>query len=426
MDFKVIEQKWQKKWEEAKIFQADVDKKKKKFFVTIPYPYMNGAPHIGHSFTFSRGDVYARFKRMQGFNVLFPQGFHATGEPILGTIERLKQNDQTQIETFKLFGATDADLKNFVKEGPEFVAKYWMHKWIEALKALGMSIDWRRSFITAITPSYNRFIEWQYNTLRKKGYVVQGTHPVVWCPHDQSPTGDHDRLIGEGESPIEYTILKFKLENGDVIPCGTLRPETVYGATNIWIHPDATYLHVKVNSEKWYLSEMAADKLKDQLRAVEIVDRIKGEHLLGQYVENPVTKMKIPILPAYFVDPKMSTGIVMSVPAHAPYDWIGLRELQVHSDRVTKYGINEGVVKNIRPISLITVEGFGEYPAIEICKKMNIENEAEVDKLDAATNTLYKKEYHTGILKKNFGKLDRKSTRLNSSHSAKSRMPSSA
>ena len=109
MDFHVIEKKWQKKWAATKIFEANVDRKKKKFFVTIPYPYMNGAPHVGHSFTFSRGDVYARFKRMQGYNVLFPQGFHATGEPILGTIERLKQNDQTQIGTFKSFGATDKD-----------------------------------------------------------------------------------------------------------------------------------------------------------------------------------------------------------------------------------------------------------------------------------------------------------------------------
>jgi leucyl-tRNA synthetase len=94
---------------------------------------------------------------MQGFNVLYPQGFHATGEPILGAIERLKQNDKTQIETFKLFGATDKDIRNFIKNGPEYVARYWMKKWIETLKAAGFSIDWRRTFITAITPTYNRF-----------------------------------------------------------------------------------------------------------------------------------------------------------------------------------------------------------------------------------------------------------------------------
>jgi len=131
---KKIEKKWQEKWEKAKVFEANIDKKRKKFFITFPYPYVNGAPHIGHTFLFFRTDSYARFKRLQGFNVLFPQGFHATGEPILGTIERLKQNDETQIETFKLFGASDEDIKNFVEKGPEFVARYWMNKWIRCLK----------------------------------------------------------------------------------------------------------------------------------------------------------------------------------------------------------------------------------------------------------------------------------------------------
>jgi leucyl-tRNA synthetase len=210
-------------------------------FVTVAYPYPSGAMHIGHGRTYTVPDVYARFKRMQGFNVLFAQGFHATGEPILGTIERLKNKDETQIETFKLYGASDADINNFIKKGPEFTARFWMKKWIEILKSAGYSIDWRRTFVTAITPTYNRFVEWQYNTLRKKDYVIQGTHPVIWCPKDQSPTGDHDRLEGEGESPIEYIIVKFKLDSGEIIPCATLRPETVYGVTNIWVNPEGKY-----------------------------------------------------------------------------------------------------------------------------------------------------------------------------------------
>jgi len=209
MDFKKIEKKWQKRWKKAKIFEANASDKPK-FFITIPYPYLNGAPHIGAGFTFFRGDVYARFKRMQGFNVLYPQAFHATGEPILGTVERLKQNDTAQIETFKLYGATDEDLENFKKKGAKFVAKYWMKKWIEDLKLAGFSIDWRRTFITTtMTPTYSRFIEWQYNTLRKKGYVVQGTHPVIWCPHCKSPTGDHDRL--EGLLNSNSTLERFCL-----------------------------------------------------------------------------------------------------------------------------------------------------------------------------------------------------------------------
>ena len=90
MDLKKIEKKWQKKWKSKRLFEAN-PRKGKKFFITFPYPYVNGAPHIGAAFSAFRCDVCARFKRMQGFNVLYPQGFHATGEPILGAVERLKK-----------------------------------------------------------------------------------------------------------------------------------------------------------------------------------------------------------------------------------------------------------------------------------------------------------------------------------------------
>jgi leucyl-tRNA synthetase len=404
-----IDNKWQKRWEKAKIFESNVDKKRKKFFITIPYPYVNGAPHIGAGFTFIRGETYARFKRMQGFNVLYPQSFHATGEPILGTIERVRKNDKSQIETFKLFGATDKDIKNFVKNGPEFTAKYWKAKWIDVLKMTGFSVDWRRTFITTpMTPQYSRFIEWQYNRLKKKGYVIQGTHPVIWCPNCQSPTGDHDRLKGEGESPIEYVLIKFKLDSGEIIPCGTLRPETIYGVTNLWVNPDVDYVGVKVDGETWIISREAAEKLKDQLKKVEILQEIHGRELIGKFVENPVVKDKIIILPADFVDPTAATGMVMSVPSHAPYDWIGLVDLQKDEEQLKEFELDPIVVKNIKPISLIKTEGFGEQPAIEICQKMNIQNQKEKEKLDEVTALLYKKEFHSGVLKDNTPYVGRK------------------
>ena len=402
INYHKIAQKWQKRWEKAKIFEANISKKKK-FFITVPYPYVNGGMHIGAGFTFLRGDSYARFKRMQGFNVLFPQGFHATGQPILGAVERLRQGDKTQIETFKLYGASDKDLENFKKFGPAFTARYWMKRWIEDLKSVGYSADWRRSFITALTPQYNRFIEWQYNTLRKKGYVIQGTHPVIWCPHCKSPTGDHDRLKGEGESPIQYVLIKFKLDD-KILPCGTLRPETVYGVTNIWVSPSEDYVEAEVDGENWIISKACAEKLKDQLRKVKIVGKIRGDTLVGKEVENPVNKEKVPILPATFVDPFSASGIVMSVPAHAPYDWIGLHELQKDPSQLARYGkeLRERV-KEIKPISLIKLEGYGEFPAVEICEKMGIKSLKEKEKLELATSEIYKKEFHLGVLKEIFG-----------------------
>jgi leucyl-tRNA synthetase len=387
---KKIEAKWQKRWEEKKVFEANINRKKKKFFITFPYPYVNGAPHIGHTFSLFRVDSFARFKRLQGFNVLFPQGFHATGEPILGTIERIKKNDVTQIETFKLFGASDEDIKKFVENGPAFVAKYWMRKWIDVLKKSGMSIDWRRTFITAITPHYNKFVEWQYNTLRKKGYVIQGTHPVIWCPHCQSPTGDHDRLRGEGESPVQFYVIKFKLESGEILPCATLRPETIFGVTNIWIKPNEEYVVIRVDGEKWIVSRQAKEKLKDQLRKVEEVERINSECLIGKLVENMVTKEKVPILPASFVDVEFGTGVVMSVPAHAPYDYIALEDL-----KKTEIGKRLNV-ENIAPKKIIEVQDYKDIPAEEACKAYHIENQSQTEKLELATQEVYKKEFHKG------------------------------
>ena len=402
IDFKKIEKKWQKRWEESKIFEADPDPHKKKFFITFPYPYVNGAPHIGHSYSSFRTDAYARFKRMLGFNVLFPQGYHATGEPIVGAIKRLKENDPVQIETFKLFGVSDDDIEKFKKFGPAQVARFWMNRWIEDMKMGGFSIDWRRTFITtSITPQYSRFIEWQYNTLKKNGYVTQGTHPVIWCPHCQSPTGDHDRLEGEGESPIEYIIMKFRLEDSDwYIPCGTLRPETIYGVTNIWINPNIDYVKAKVNDETWIMSEECAKKLQDQLKDVSIEAMIKGEELVGKRCTDPLSNKKIPILPAEFVDPDNATGIVMSVPSHAPYDWIAIKELLDNPEELERYGVTS---TELQPISLIKTPGMGEHPAVDICKEMDIKSSKDRERLDKATSIVYKKEFHQGVLKDNCG-----------------------
>lgn len=403
LDFASIEGKWQKKWSEARVFESNVEEKEK-FFVTFPIPYCNGSPHIGHGFTFSRVDAYARFKRMQGYNVLYPQGFHATGEPILGSIERLQQGDQTQIETFKMYGATQQDMEDFVKKGPEFAARYWMSKWKEHFERMGCSIDWRRSFITALDAGFNKFIEWQYETLKKNGFVTQGTHPVVWCPHDESPTGDHDRLVGEGESPAEYTIIKFRMDDGSVIPCGTLRPETVFGVTNIWITPDVDYVRANVDGENWILSERAAIKLGDQLKNVTIKDRVKGSELVGKKARNPVNSESVYMLPASTVNQNIATGIVMSVPSHAPYDWANLHDLRKYPDSLKKYNVDPKIIDEVSPVSIIKTPGMGEHPAIEIVQKMLILSQDETEKLEKATSEIYKKEFYEGVLRENTGK----------------------
>lgn len=405
---KQIEQKWQAKWESAHIFEADPDSQKKKIMVTFPYPYMNGPLHVGHAFTASRVDAYARFKRMQGYNVLWPWGWHWTGQPLLGASQRVARGDESFIKVLReVDGVPEEELRKFVD--PLYMAQYYTNEGRSAAKSIGFSVDWRREF-TTIMPTYQKFIEWQYKNLREKGYVTRGTHPVVWCPKDKSPTGDHDRQVGEGVTPEQYTLIKYKLNENTFLPAATFRPETIYGITNIWINPDADYVDATVNGEKWIISQEAAEKLKEQEKKVVIKRLFKGKELIGKVFENPLTKAKFPILPGSFVDPKTATGVVYSVPAHAPYDWLALKDLQEKPEVLSKFGIDPAVVKQIKPISIIRVEGFGEYPAVEITKQMGIKDQND-PKADEATKSLYKKEFHGGILKENCGPYAGKSVR---------------
>jgi len=397
---KQIEQKWQQKWENAHIFEADPDPNRKKKMVTFPYPYMNGPLHVGHTFTASRVDVYARFKRMQGYNVLWPWGWHWTGQPLLGASQRIARGDEAYIKVLReVDGVPEAELKKFVD--PIYMAQYYTDEGRLAVKSIGFSIDWRREF-TTIMPTYEKFIEWQYKNLKEKGYVTRGTHPVVWCPKDKSPTGDHDRQSGEGVTAEEYTLIKYKLDEKTFLPAATFRPETVYGVTNMWINPEATYMETTVNGENWIISQEAAEKLKEQERKIEVKRSFLGKELIGKYFENPITKVKFPILPGWFVDPKTATGVVYSVPAHAPYDYLALRDLQQKPEVLAQFGVDPVVVTQIKPISIIKVEGFDEYPAVEIVEKMGIKDQND-PKADQATKELYKKEFHNGILKANCG-----------------------
>ncbi|HIE58851.1 MAG TPA: leucine--tRNA ligase, partial [Hydrogenothermaceae bacterium] len=397
VDHSKIEEKWIKLWEEHKLFESDPDDRPK-VFVTFPFPYMNGPLHLGHAFTATRVDVYARFKRMQGFNVLFPWAWHWTGATIAGAAKRIEQGDEKLISILvNVDGVSIDEVKKFVD--PIYMAKYYTNENRKVVRRIGFSVDWRREFhTTSYHPAFSRFIEWQYLRFRDKKYVVRGSHPIVWCPKCKSPTGDHDRLEGVGVSPEKYVLMKFKLENGLFLPAATFRPETIFGVTNFWVNPNVEYVITRVNGEKWILSEQAAYKLSQQLKEVEVLGRISGRELIGKTCLDPVNNREILILPAPFVDPDNGTGLVYSVPAHAPYDWLALRDLIENPDILEEYGVDVERVKEIKPISLIEVEGFGEFPAIEIVDQLGVKNQYD-PKAEEATQIIYKKEFHKGVLK---------------------------
>src|SRR5512135_2541956 len=98
---KHIEKKWVQKWQDAHLFEADPDTSRQKKMVTFPFPYMNGPLHVGHAFTATRVDAYVRFKRMQGFNVLWPWAWHWTGQPLLGASQRVAKGDEDYIRVLR-------------------------------------------------------------------------------------------------------------------------------------------------------------------------------------------------------------------------------------------------------------------------------------------------------------------------------------
>lgn len=402
-----IETKWQKAWDKAKVFEANPDPSRKKCFVTFPYSYANGPLHVGHAFTATRADAYARFKRMQGYNVLFPWAWHWTGQTIAGASARIKMGDEEFVKALReIDKVPEEELKKL--GDPKYMASYYTRENRKTVERAGFSIDWRREFHTA-SPTFSKFIEWQYVTLRKKGYVVKGTHPVVWCPRCRSPTGDHDRHEGEGVAPEEFTLIKFKHKD-TYLPAATFRPETIYGVTNLWINPEADYVRAKVDGEEWIISKRASEKLREQKREIKVVSRFKGKKLIGENVINPLGKKHLPILPASFVNPDHATGVVYSVPAHAPVDWLALEDLKQAPDILRKFGIEAATVRNIKPISIIQTEGFGENPAKEVVDHLGVKDQCD-PKAEEATKILYKKEFHNGVLKENCDKHSGKTVR---------------
>lgn len=398
--WKELEEKWQGQWNAEGVFESDPDPDEPKFYLTVAYPYPNSPQHIGHGRTYTLTDVHARYQRMRGYNVLLPMAWHYTGTPLFAMVERLQERDPSLLDTFQnLYGIPEDKLSEL--EDPVAMAQYFTDEIKHGMKRIGYSIDWRREF-TTIDPIYSKFIEWQFKKLRDKGYITQGSHPVGWCQHCGNPVGQHD-TIGDKEPDIEeYTLIKF-MKGDQVFPAATLRPETVFGVTNMWINPDALYVEADVRDEKWIISSYASEKLQLLGHDVNIVTEFQGSRLVGQKLKNPMTDNEIIILPAKFVDPKNATGVVMSVPSHAPFDYVALEELKRNvRARTEGYNLRPKDVKQIEPISIIQVPGYDESPAIDVSNRMDIRDQDD-ESLEKATQEVYSAEFHNGRMRTNTG-----------------------
>jgi leucyl-tRNA synthetase len=388
-DYIKIEEKWQKKWFEDKIYLAN-KKNNKKFFLHFAYPGVSGYLHVGHMRGFTYCDIIARYKRMQKFDVMFPAGFHASGIPSIGFAKKVKRKDKLTIKSLKDYGVDDdyiqklSDLNVVVKYFADvYVEDYW--------KKFGFLIDYSR-IMSTISEGYKKFIIWQFLKLKKKDLLIKKPHFAPFCPNcgpvavDKSET---DISKGGSSEILEFTVIKFIMPDKTILPAATLRPETIFGITNMWINPNVDYLKAKIGNEEWILSKTAFEKLKYQLNNIENTNKkINGKELIGKTCKIPLIEREVPLLSGSFADPNVATGIVMSVPAHAPYDWIAL--------------VESG--KKIEPITIIDVKGYGVNPAKQECEKLDIKNQDEKEKLDIATEEVYKNEFHKGYLNEKCGR----------------------
>ncbi|MBI4399218.1 leucine--tRNA ligase [Candidatus Micrarchaeota archaeon] len=379
INFNEIERKWQKKWEEERIFEPNVMKEKKKFYLTAAFPYPNSPQHIGHARTYTTTDVYARYMRMKGHNVLLPMAFHVTGTPILAMAKRLASKDKELLEIFENIYKIPKDVAQSLTD-PKQLVTFFSKEIEQGMREMGFSIDWRRKFYT-FDSLFNKFIWWQFSKLHEKNLLKKGSHPVPWCPNCDNAIGAHDTQGDVDPELGEYVLIKFKYNDSSILTA-TFRPETIYGVTNIWYNPEADYAYAMIDDEKYLISKETVDKFKMQGKAVNVIKELKGSEINGTCT-NPINDEQVPLYPASFVDPKNGSGIVMSVPAHAPYDFLALRDY---------HGIKEGELKQV-----LKIDGYGNFPAKEISEKMGIKDQND-SKADEATKEIYRKEAHTGVM----------------------------
>lgn len=344
-DYKQIESKWQKKWEDSGIFHASNDYSRPKYYALVEFPYPSGAGlHVGHPRSYTALDIIARKRRMQGYNVLFPMGWDAFGLPT--------ENYAIQHHIH-----------------PAIVTKQNENRFREQLKALGLSFDWTREIDTT-DPSYYKWTQWIFLQLFKKGLAYKKEMAVNWCTsckvvlaneevvngtcercHSEvirkvksqwmlKITEYADRLIDD-LSNVDYiervktaeinwigrsygAEVDFATTAGDKLTVYTTRPDTLFGATYMVIAPEHRYIELwkdKLSNYDDVCAYREAAARKSDFERTELVKEKTGVKLEGVSAINPVNGREIPIFVSDYVLASYGTGAIMAVPAHDTRDY---------------------------------------------------------------------------------------------------------
>jgi leucyl-tRNA synthetase len=381
-----IEKKWQDRWKEDRIFEPAIVEGREKFLITVPWPYTSGSLHVGHGRTYTLGDIIARYKRLRGYNVLFPMGFHQSGTPVLSIAQKILRNDKPTLslytEYLQQYGEKDiaGRLKSFTD--PSAIADYFSNAIINDFSLLGFSIDWSRRF-TSAEPMYQEFVSWQFKKLNSKGYLTRGDYPLLYSVDDQNPVGEDDIKDGDTDKVTieEFTAVKFSGRDFSIV-AASLRPETIYGITNLWVSPKGEYHIVSLGNEKIMVSAKCLTKLKLQGKGISNSHVVDLAEILKEEFEVPITGKKVNVLLADFVDPDNATGVVYSVPAHSIMDYIALKASGSQS----------------LPDKIIEMPASGESTVEKLVSKFKISSLSDSDKIAEATQILYRDEFYSGIM----------------------------
>ncbi|MDD5133131.1 MAG: class I tRNA ligase family protein [Candidatus Nanoarchaeia archaeon] len=335
-----IDKKWQKAWEDKKAFKVKEDPKKKKYYVLEMYPYPSASfLHMGHVRNYTIGDIYARFKRMQGFNILYPMGYDSFGLP-----------------------AETAAKKEGIH--PKKYAESSIKKIMEYQKALGNSYDWSR-ILSSHDVNYYKWNQYFFLKLFEKGLTYRKNAPVNWCEKCQSVLANEESEGGKCwrcdsevvQKPLEQWFFKitayadrllndlnkidwpekiklmqknwigkshgteilFKINNENW-PIFTTRADTIYGVTFMVISAQHPKLFDLVTKEQKKDVDSFLKKLKTVSKE-ELEELEKEGVFTGSYAINPITKEKVPVYAGNFVIADYGSGMVMAVPAHDQRDF---------------------------------------------------------------------------------------------------------
>ena len=384
LDFSKIEQKWQNKWRKDKIFESNIDPKREKKYITAAFPYPNSPQHIGHARTYTTADIYARYLRLRGYNVLYPMAFHVTGTPILAMAKRIANKEKDVLEVFdKIYGINESEAAKLNE--PKTLVAYFSKEIEQGMHEIGFSMDWRRKFYS-YDEKFNKFIQWQFRKLKEKEYLIKGEYPIAWCRSDNNAVSAHDTKGDVDPELEEVTAIKFEVSKDTYLIVSTYRPETIYGVTNIWINPKFEYVKARIKTnhnkkeEVLILSAKAAEALNLQLQ-LEIIASVSAEELLKMSAKNPIDDRSVPVYAASFVKEDVGTGIVMSVPAHAPLDYLALRDA--------------GKADHL--IQVVSVNGYSSAPAKDAVEKLKVKDQLDPFS-EQATKEIYTKEAYEGVM----------------------------